>query len=805
MWLLQTSDATLHFFDAGKIPSYAILSHVWREEEQSFQDVMALRAASREVRYGAGAGYHWVWIDTCCIDKSSSAELSEALNSMFSWYANADMCYAFLDDVHLSEEDPRTTGSSFRRSQWFTRGWTLQELLAPYSVIFLSRQWQSVGSNHALAEVVEEITGIDSAVLTHEISLNTVSVARRMSWASGRATTRVEDHAYCLMGLFGVHMPTVYGEGQRAFIRLQEEILRQLPDQSLFAWALHGGVSHDAAAGPLSRLPLSAEAYRSRIAHSRYRHLQGLLAQSPKDFADSGDIRPIPFTELSEILGTRVSIPVYHTTGGGLSVKLPILVGEPEQAVSATDNGQTIATMVPAVLACKDERGRLVVLYLRRESDDAFSIGFPTPRSYVRVALWQWQDRPRFADLREIHVAHKRQLITMPPYFSVHQLSTDARMNIPGPVLTYFFFPAFVLARLNSAGFLPSRYTDAPWGHVQPIRADDGISVDIHRYRSEDGSSNRATHILFWRTGTSGPVPPFVPIWMRITFGVGCSCHPKHSIEDIWVDVEVGNITDISQAFATTNLHIQHQQCRGVHLSRNLPELEFSRPPYILRIRIAPWCGYPARSNDPPSCQYMVDVSIQDTTALGTSVLQSNAILPPSGLPLPSRQNSWSFTTPAQTANNWASPSSIHALRFPPPPPSNLNGPPVIPILRSSLRSDVPPHSALLFSDIPSSSQPSQNRDQTPHSLTGSTFQRRPHFRLSPPIEVHEWQAVVPPPPPPPSSSNAVPLKFVPPAFPEYKLAFLARLKPSTTSRVNLRNPYPTSLQPNRIVSRAPL
>ncbi|KAI0333923.1 HET-domain-containing protein [Cubamyces sp. BRFM 1775] len=797
MWLLQTSDATLHFFNAGKIPPYAILSHVWRGEEQSFQDVMALRAASREstrgfpdglsakiknfCEFAANAGYHWVWIDTCCIDKSSSAELSEALNSMFSWYANADMCYAFLDDVNVSAEDPRIPRSSFRQSQWFTRGWTLQELLAPYSVIFLSREWRSVGSNHALAGIVEEITTIDSTILTHEVSLSTVSVARRMSWASRRSTTRIEDEAYCLMGLFGVHMPTVYGEGQRAFARLQEEILRQLPDQSLFAWALLRGISHDAPVEPSSRLPLSAEAYRSQIAHPRYHHLQDLLAQSPKDFVESGDIRPIPFTELSEILGTRVPIPVYHTTGGGLSIKLPILAGEPERAVASSDNGETIATMVPAVLACKDEGGRLVVLYLRRESDDAFSIGFPTLRTYVRIALWEWQDRPRFTDLRDVYVAHRRQPVTTLPYFSLHQLSTDARMNNLDPVLTYFFFPVFVLARLGSAGFVPSRYTDAPWGHVQPIRTDDGISVDLRRYRAEDRSSNSATHILFWRTGVNGPVPPHVPIWMRILFGVGCGCHPKHSIEDIWVDVEVGNSVNPSHAFIATNLHFQQQQCRGVHLSRNLPELQFSRPPYTLRIRVAPWCGYPARSNVPPSCQYMVDVSIQDTMASGTSVAQSNAALPLVPLPLPSSQNSWSFTTPAQLpADHWVSPGAINALHFPPPLVWNQNGPPVIPAFRPPLRPELPPESALLFSSAPSSHQlqPSQTSfsrssywDRSPRMFLSSTFQRRPDFRLSPPIE-SPAETVLPPPPPPSSVPPLPPRQDPPQVLPRYTSLF---------------------------------
>ncbi|KAI0773231.1 hypothetical protein BD413DRAFT_440102, partial [Trametes elegans] len=106
------------------------------------------------------------------------------------------------------------------------RGWTLQELLAPHSI----------GSNHALAAVIHEITGIDEDTLTHTMSLTDISVARRMSWASGRVTSRVEDQPYSLMGIFSVYMPTVYGEGPRAFTRLQEEILQQLPDQSIFLW-----------------------------------------------------------------------------------------------------------------------------------------------------------------------------------------------------------------------------------------------------------------------------------------------------------------------------------------------------------------------------------------------------------------------------------------------------------------------------------------------------------------------------------------------------------------------------------------
>ncbi|KAI0369844.1 HET-domain-containing protein [Pilatotrama ljubarskyi] len=257
MWLLDTANATLSFFEADQIPAYAILSHVWRDGEQSFQDVKALHARAAQVGglgdasifpylsakirkfcyFARSVGYKYVWIDTCCIDKSSSSELSEALNSMYSWYANALMCYAFLDDVR-GDEDPRAEESTFRRSRWFTRGWTLQELLAPRSVVFLSHQWQLIGSNLAFADVIEAITGIERGVLTHQQPLHDVSVARRMSWASRRTTTRIEDRAYSLMGIFNVYMPTVYGEGNRAFTRLQEEILKQLQDQSIFAWGM---------------------------------------------------------------------------------------------------------------------------------------------------------------------------------------------------------------------------------------------------------------------------------------------------------------------------------------------------------------------------------------------------------------------------------------------------------------------------------------------------------------------------------------------------------------------------------------
>ncbi|PIL28595.1 hypothetical protein GSI_08636 [Ganoderma sinense ZZ0214-1] len=178
-----------------------------------------------------------LWVDTSCIDKTSSSELSEAINSMFAWYRDAAVCYVYLADVPLAG-DPRRPGSAFRRSRWFTRGWTLQELVAPRVVVFLSREWEFIGTKESLADLVEDITGIHSAVLVRKKSHNEFSVAARMSWAAERTTTRVEDQAYCLLGLFNVVMTPIYGEGEHAFRRLQEEILRRIPDDSIFAWEM---------------------------------------------------------------------------------------------------------------------------------------------------------------------------------------------------------------------------------------------------------------------------------------------------------------------------------------------------------------------------------------------------------------------------------------------------------------------------------------------------------------------------------------------------------------------------------------
>ena len=158
---------------------------------------------------------------------------------MFRWYQKARVCYAYLADV-LKDTNPNEDSlvpEEFSRSRWFTRGWTLQELVAPQNVVFYSRSWKNIGTKEQLCNTISTITGIDIDTLLGE-DLTVVSVANKMSWASGRRTTRIEDMAYCLLGIFDVNMPLLYGEGQKAFLRLQEEILRSSYDHSLFAWGL---------------------------------------------------------------------------------------------------------------------------------------------------------------------------------------------------------------------------------------------------------------------------------------------------------------------------------------------------------------------------------------------------------------------------------------------------------------------------------------------------------------------------------------------------------------------------------------
>ncbi|KAI1844011.1 hypothetical protein JX266_009877 [Neoarthrinium moseri] len=229
------------FHDSTIIPRYAILSHTWEEEEVLFEDVtnqphsvwMQKKGASKVIascRQALRDDSAYIWIDTCCIEKSSSAELSEAINSMFRWYQEAAICYAYLSDAT----------DNHGKCRWYSRGWTLQELIAPPILNFYNKDWKFVGTRHSDALLISKITGIDTRLLCRTTNirdaLSSFSIATKMYWASRRSTTKEEDRAYCLMGLFDVHMPLLYGEGHKAFQRLQEEVLRNTKDNSILAF-----------------------------------------------------------------------------------------------------------------------------------------------------------------------------------------------------------------------------------------------------------------------------------------------------------------------------------------------------------------------------------------------------------------------------------------------------------------------------------------------------------------------------------------------------------------------------------------
>jgi hypothetical protein len=250
MRLLNTQTLELTSF-IGEVPEYVILSHRWDEGEILFEDVLGEPLNSDNnpaktkrgftkvlgtCKLAASDGFQWVWIDSCCIDKSSSAELQEAINSMFKWYQEAQICYAYLSDV---PDEPSGWSKAFDQSQWFTRGWTLQELLAPCNVEFYSADWSPIGTKLCRAETVALITGIETAALEHGwmSGVDKFCAAQKLSWAAHRLVSKAEDKAYCLFGLFNVNMPLLYGEGElKAFRRLQLAIYEESADHTLFLY-----------------------------------------------------------------------------------------------------------------------------------------------------------------------------------------------------------------------------------------------------------------------------------------------------------------------------------------------------------------------------------------------------------------------------------------------------------------------------------------------------------------------------------------------------------------------------------------
>ncbi|TDZ32680.1 Vegetative incompatibility protein HET-E-1 [Colletotrichum spinosum] len=324
MRLIDTESLRLVEVQGDSQQDYAILSHTWGPSEVVFAKFTALTSpwsqpadespedAEHHILRSDGflkirnaellakrQGFSYLWVDTCCIDKTSSAELSESINSMYRWYRKAAICYAYLSDVNTDMTAAEglfnnTQGSGFRKSRWFTRGWTLQELVAPRKVEFYASDWSSIGTkghdDGAFCRLLADITGINQDILEDVAPLSEISVADKMSWASSRQTTREEGLAYCLLGLFNVNMPLLYGEGQKAFIRLQEEIIKETDDQSLFFWNLVPSTS-------------------TRLSSTNPDALFGLLAESPRYLTRPGisSIRRLPPLQSQETTPASVT------------------------------------------------------------------------------------------------------------------------------------------------------------------------------------------------------------------------------------------------------------------------------------------------------------------------------------------------------------------------------------------------------------------------------------------------------------------------------------------------------------------
>ena len=282
-------------FEDNRTPPYAILSHRWTENEISYQEFLNITKDALNTGFAKVAnacaqakqtGLDWIWIETCCIDKTSSAELSMSINSMFRWYRDAKVCFAYLDDVDPTNKD--NVEDQILKSKWFTRGWTLQEMLASRDMQFFDANWEPLGLRSQLSAVISRATRISPE---HLEDFRDASVAQKMSWMAGRATTVEEDMAYCMLGIFDLYMDLRYGEGMKAFIRLQEMIISSSPDESIFAW-------------------------RSDKLES-----SGLLAAWPDCFRDSGDIvlRPDKDSRPREpyqmtAQGLRFPTPLYWRT-----------------------------------------------------------------------------------------------------------------------------------------------------------------------------------------------------------------------------------------------------------------------------------------------------------------------------------------------------------------------------------------------------------------------------------------------------------------------------------------------------------
>lgn len=230
----------------NNLPPYAILSHTWGADgdEVTFDDLTLQSYHSKpgysKIRFCSNQAkkdnLENFWVDTCCINKKDQNEFSKSINSMFRWYRNAERCYVYLSDVSHYPDNNHRNGDSepkrswkpdFRKSRWFTRGWTLQELIAPPSVEFFSREGERLGNKETLEQLIAEITGLPITAL-RGTPLSRFTLDERIKWSAKRNTKNAEDKVYCLFGIFNIYLPVFYGEGEKALERLKEEFDRSI-------------------------------------------------------------------------------------------------------------------------------------------------------------------------------------------------------------------------------------------------------------------------------------------------------------------------------------------------------------------------------------------------------------------------------------------------------------------------------------------------------------------------------------------------------------------------------------------------
>ncbi|KAI1156223.1 HET domain protein [Nemania diffusa] len=339
---------------------YPILSHTWEDEEVTFSDFTysnphgenkkGFSKIKKTCSLARRDSLRYAWIDTCCIDKTSSAELTEAINSMFNWYQDAKVCYAWLADLPAAATE--LIGSSLRNCRWFTRGWTLQELLAPRHVEFYDGNWVFRGTKRDLKEL-DKPEGLYRLPITEE-----------MSWAAKRQTTRLEEMAYCLLGIFEVNMPMLYGEGQRAFLRLQEKIVKETNDLSIFA----------------------------QKAATESQKYHGVFARRPAKFRECGSF---------QLADQTISSPEFSLENKGLRIQTDV--------ISDTGGSHLLN------LNCKnDPRGSLISIWVHHHGSEVYSrsraceygdlgAGDPRPLTKKSIYILKQFDALQAADLEASH------------------------------------------------------------------------------------------------------------------------------------------------------------------------------------------------------------------------------------------------------------------------------------------------------------------------------------------------------------------------------------------------------------------